>query len=193
MPMVFQTGIPYRTGRYDQDPDRLEVVSQRLGVASMIDVSLDVNGERRGVLQADSRHPDYFTARDLDFLFAVSGWIGIVTHRGELFERVTRDAEQRGRRQAGDERRRIIRREREVVVLLAQGFTNDQIAERLVLERGTVGNHVAHILRTLGISRRAQIAVWAVYSGLYDLQTAWISALTQVTSGTGRKVPGRSQ
>jgi len=50
-------------------------------------------------------------------------------------------------------------REREVAALLADGRTNRQIAELLVIERGTVANHVAHILHKLGVSNRTQVAL----------------------------------
>jgi len=50
-------------------------------------------------------------------------------------------------------------REREVAALLADGRTNQQIAELLVIERGTVANHVAHILHKLGVSNRTQVAL----------------------------------
>jgi DNA-binding NarL/FixJ family response regulator len=50
-------------------------------------------------------------------------------------------------------------RERQVAALLADGRTNQEIAELLVIERGTAANHVAHILRKLGVSNRTQVAV----------------------------------
>jgi DNA-binding NarL/FixJ family response regulator len=52
----------------------------------------------------------------------------------------------------------LTRREREVAELIARGFTNQQIAETLVLTRGTVANHVAHILGKVGVTNRTQIA-----------------------------------
>jgi non-specific serine/threonine protein kinase len=53
-------------------------------------------------------------------------------------------------------------REEEVAALIARGYTNRQIAGELVVARGTVANHVAHILDKLGFQSRAQIAGWAV-------------------------------
>jgi non-specific serine/threonine protein kinase len=53
-------------------------------------------------------------------------------------------------------------REREVVALLARGYTNRQIAEQLIVSGRTVDGHVAHIFAKLGLSTRAQAAVWAV-------------------------------
>jgi non-specific serine/threonine protein kinase len=62
-------------------------------------------------------------------------------------------------------------REEEVAVLLARGLTNAQIAETLVVAKGTVDTHVHHILEKLGCSSRAQVAVWAASHGLLDPAT----------------------
>jgi len=118
-------------------------------------------------LQVDSATPGSFSQRDLDVLGAVAGWIGLIMHRTELVERLTSEAEQRGRRQAGDEVARITRRQQEIAILLAEGLSNAAIAERLVLSEGTVANHIEHILRRLGLQSRTQVAVWAVERGLY--------------------------
>lgn len=57
-------------------------------------------------------------------------------------------------------------RECEVAALVAEGLSNAEIAERLMLTSGTVGNHVAHIMRRLGARNRVVVAVWAVEHGL---------------------------
>ena len=49
-------------------------------------------------------------------------------------------------------------REHEVAELVAQGLTNREIAERLVLSERTAQNHVQHILIKLSLSNRSQIA-----------------------------------
>ncbi|MFE7743311.1 ATP-binding protein [Nocardia sp. NPDC057455] len=51
-------------------------------------------------------------------------------------------------------------RERQVAELLAQGLSNRQIAERLVVSPRTVDRHVENILCKLGFSSRAQVAAW---------------------------------
>jgi non-specific serine/threonine protein kinase len=53
-------------------------------------------------------------------------------------------------------------RERDVVVLVAGGLTNRQIAERLVVGNRTVDSHVRSALRKLGFRSRFQLADWAV-------------------------------
>ena len=53
-----------------------------------------------------------------------------------------------------------------MAVLIAAGYTNRAIAERLVLSERTVESHVSGILAKLGFSTRAQIAVWATEKGL---------------------------
>jgi non-specific serine/threonine protein kinase len=59
-------------------------------------------------------------------------------------------------------------REREVVVLVARGMTNRQIAEALVITEGTAANHIRHILNRLTLDTRVQVAAWAVENGLYQ-------------------------
>jgi non-specific serine/threonine protein kinase len=53
-----------------------------------------------------------------------------------------------------------------VAALIARGRSNQQIASELVLSERTIEGHVGNILSKLGFASRAQIAVWAVESGL---------------------------
>ena len=48
-------------------------------------------------------------------------------------------------------------RQREVTALLAQGLSNRQIAERLVITERTVAAHIEHILNKLGLRSRTAI------------------------------------
>jgi DNA-binding NarL/FixJ family response regulator len=54
---------------------------------------------------------------------------------------------------------RLTEREREIVALIAEGLSNEQIAARLYLAHGTVRNHVSAILEKTGLEHRTQIAV----------------------------------
>jgi GAF domain-containing protein len=89
---VYQTGIPQATGHADQDPGELLGIVQGLGVRSIIAIPLVVAGQRRGVVQMSSSRAEHFTARDLDFLLAVAGWVGMVVQRAELSEQITAQA-----------------------------------------------------------------------------------------------------
>ncbi len=64
------------------------------------------------------------------------------------------------------ERAKLSPREQEVLVLVAQGMTNKEIARKLVIAEKTARNHVSRILEKLGLTRRSQAAAWAVKHGL---------------------------
>lgn len=57
-------------------------------------------------------------------------------------------------------------RELDVLRLIAEGYTNQEIAEKLILSPTTVKTHVQNILQKLGVSDRTQAAVYAVRCGL---------------------------
>jgi two-component system, NarL family, response regulator DevR len=56
----------------------------------------------------------------------------------------------------------LTEREREVLALVARGYTNKQIAEALYVTEKTARNHVSHILDKLELSRRSEAAAFAV-------------------------------
>ncbi len=56
----------------------------------------------------------------------------------------------------------LTEREREVLALVARGYTNKQIADTLYVTEKTARNHVSHILEKLGLSRRSEAAAFAV-------------------------------
>ncbi len=60
----------------------------------------------------------------------------------------------------------LTRREREVAGLVAQGLTDRQISETLVITEGTVGVHLGNIFTKLDLHSRAQLAVWVAERGL---------------------------
>lgn len=64
------------------------------------------------------------------------------------------------------EHSRLTPREREVVVRIAEGATNRQIATHLRVTERTARTHVSNILAKLGLSSRTQAAMWAVREGL---------------------------
>jgi DNA-binding NarL/FixJ family response regulator len=57
-------------------------------------------------------------------------------------------------------------REHEILLLLAQGMSNDDIARTLVVELSTVKSHLARMLPKLGVRSRLQAVVWAYQNGV---------------------------
>jgi DNA-binding NarL/FixJ family response regulator len=67
-------------------------------------------------------------------------------------------------------------REVEVLILLARGMSNRQIAERLVITPKTAGNHVEHIYAKIDASSRAAAAMFAVQHGLLPEEKIAVTA-----------------
>jgi DNA-binding NarL/FixJ family response regulator len=65
----------------------------------------------------------------------------------------------------------LTERERQVAALIAQGKSNQALADELIVSERTVGKHVENIMSKLGFARRSQIAVWAVEKGLTKQST----------------------
>jgi len=61
---------------------------------------------------------------------------------------------------ATDASPRLTKRERQVADLIAEGLTNQAIADRLVISPRTAQGHVEHILTKLGFTSRTQVAAW---------------------------------
>jgi DNA-binding CsgD family transcriptional regulator len=164
---VFRTGHSHRADHVDQDADEVRGLVEDLGVRASIAVALDIAGTRRGVLLASSATPAAFTQADLHFLEAIAHWIGLTAARLAQAEVLAARAAEQALQQAAEQLQvELTPRQREVAGLVSGGMSNQEIARQLVLEPGTVANHVAAILGRLGFRSRTQIAVWAAERGV---------------------------
>jgi len=66
------------------------------------------------------------------------------------------------------ERSPLSQREREIVALVAQGFKNKEMAEKMFISEQTVKNHLHNIFDKLGVSDRLELALYAIHHRLID-------------------------
>ncbi len=163
------------------------VWAHRLGVVASTDVpepfSLEIGGDAAGAARRwQSLGADYQAALTLVTGNHADGWRDGL----DLLDRIGAEATARGARRrlraAGvrglDRARRsdtlahpagLTRREQEVLVHLADGRTNDEIAATLVISSKTVDHHVSAVLGKLGVPNRRDAATAARERGLLAL------------------------
>jgi DNA-binding NarL/FixJ family response regulator len=62
----------------------------------------------------------------------------------------------------------LSRREREITALVAQGFRNREIADKLFISEQTVKNHMHNIFEKVGVQDRLELALYAIYHRMYE-------------------------
>jgi DNA-binding NarL/FixJ family response regulator len=109
------------------------------------------------------------TAADRDVVAAVRGAM-----RGEPFlypravRAIVRDYLERAQRGEQTPRDPLTARELEIVKLIAEAHSNDEIAALLVISKKTVERHRANILQKLGMHDRVQLTRYAIRRGLVE-------------------------
>jgi two-component system, NarL family, nitrate/nitrite response regulator NarL len=68
------------------------------------------------------------------------------------------------------ERAQLSQREREIIVLIAQGYKNKEIAEKMFITEQTVKNHLHNVFDKLGVSDRLELALYAIHNSLHVKQ-----------------------
>lgn len=64
----------------------------------------------------------------------------------------------------------LTEREREVIRSVAEGKSNQEIAQQFFISEKTVKTHISHILAKLGLKDRTQLAIFAIRNGLAELR-----------------------
>jgi DNA-binding NarL/FixJ family response regulator len=142
-------------------------------VPVLVLTTFDIDDYLFGALEAGASG---FLLKDADPAVLVQAVRSVAGGNGTLDDaltkRVLREVVERRQTQpvsAGRGTELLTARELEIVLLLAQGMSNDEIARALVLEQSTVKSHLARILPKLGVRSRLQAAVWAYQNRVVDL------------------------
>ena len=131
----------------------------------LILTTFDLDEDVFGALEAGASG---FLLKDADPETIISAVREIAAGRGTLDQSLTRrilqEFSQRRRLQPVTASRAdgvLTAREREILLLLAEGMSNEEIAAALVVEVSTVKSHLARMLPKLGVRSRLQAVVWA--------------------------------
>lgn len=149
---------------------RAEVPSARVIVMGLMpaheDVAAYVRAGASGFIMKDATFEMFFST-----IRAVAGGAEVLPDEltGSLFSQIASNAV------AGDRRRalasvRLTKRERQVVELLGDGFSNKRIAARLQIAVHTVKSHVHNILEKLALRSRMEVAAFSHRGGRGDAQ-----------------------
>ncbi len=97
------------------------------------------------------------------------GEIWLDTHTTAAVMRQFATAPDSANSRHGSERPRppLSAREREIVALVAQGYRNREMAEKMFISEQTVKNHLHNIFDKLGVSDRLELALYAIHKGLH--------------------------
>ena len=180
-----------------KEPVRVLVVDDhfvvRAGVCNLLSgvADIEVVGEaedgRQAVEEAERCAPDVIADAEADVLTAVEagavGYVSKSSRKEELLEAIRSIA--RGdawlsphltRRLLTHLKPRpvsetLTHREQDVLALLAQGWSNREIARKLGVTDITVRTHVSHVLGKLGVHNRVEAALHALRAGLVPVET----------------------
>lgn len=85
------------------------------------------------------------------------------------------------RKEETDQLYELTPREKEILYWLSQGFSNSEIAGRMVLSEKTVKNHVSHVLKKLDLRDRTQAAIMAWKVGFAQLNPDSIRRILEIS------------
>lgn len=139
-------------------------------------IMLTAHKDRENVLDSFSSGANGYCVKDIkiDELYNVinileDGGIWVDTKiAGFIFDVLKHIDEAQKQQKVSIDDFNITERERETLKLVADGLSNDEIAEKLFISRNTVKNHIASLISKLAVKDRVQIAVFALKNNLVD-------------------------
>ena len=144
-------------------------ITQRTGVRALMLSMHDGEQYLFSALEVGASGYVLKTAADRDLVDAVRAAM-----RGEPFlypgavRALVRDHLERARRGEEVPEDPLTPREQEIVKLIAEAYTNEEIAEMLVISKKTVERHRANILEKLGMRDRVELTRYAIRRGLIE-------------------------
>jgi two-component system, OmpR family, sensor kinase len=100
---TYQTGHSFLTGHADQDEDEVPGIVRDLGARSIMNVTVEIAGQRRGVLSVVSLQPDRFDDRNLRVLELIARWVSALAQRAALVEKLREEEQIRARSATAEE------------------------------------------------------------------------------------------
>ncbi|WP_459983522.1 helix-turn-helix transcriptional regulator [Nocardioides sp. AN3] len=131
------------------------------GPTPLRDVIASAEGRVIGIAEAsDGVH------QSLAEQFGVAGCVPTEVHGGDLLFAIATVAAGRRLPPRVEARGPFTRREAEIMGLIAQGLSNEEIARRLVISANTLKSHIRQAYRKIGVATRAQAVAWVTQRGL---------------------------
>ncbi len=156
---------------------------------------LSVHGESRMVMAVLDAGASGYVLKDSSFQELAQAIRKVMSHRIHLSESlvdlVVDEARQRGSgtRAATPRQPALTPRERELVQLLSEGHSTQQIAERLHVSAKTVATHREHVLHKLQIQGIAELTRYALREGLSSLDARCRTGQGPTESDAGTPAP----
>ena len=157
-------------GRDGIEATRLITADQGGHIPVLVVTTFDIDDYVFGALEAGAAG---FLLKGADEDTLVAAIRSVAAGEGTLDQKITRRvlAEFAGRRSspartADSVAETLTSRERDMLSLLSEGLSNQEIADRLFIEPSTVKYHVAGLLAKIGARDRLQAVVWAFRNGL---------------------------
>lgn len=132
-------------------------------------IILTVSDSEEDVVMALRLGADGYLLKDMEpeevlhsLRIAAQGQIAL----GERVAATLADALRRDSQPRSPDNAKLTEREREILALIAIGYSNKVIARKLTIAEGTVKVHVKHVLHKLNLASRVEAAVWAVKHGV---------------------------
>jgi NarL family two-component system response regulator LiaR len=119
-----------------------------------------------GYLLKDSHPNDLVQA--INRVHQGEAWLHPIIAR-KVLQELSTASEKELSEKSGEENLTLTERETEVLRLVAQGLSNQEIADRLFISEATVRTHVSSLLNKLHLASRTQAALYALKQGLANL------------------------